>query len=102
MGIHRVVLARNGDRDMLHGWVIGCDNDRKQVPVALHATYVGNREPAGFLTGYDFGFSELSLGTNEVKCRIIIVSFSTFRDGSARSSSTAAGICLLRSLIPVA
>jgi hypothetical protein len=42
--------------------------------------------PAGFLARYDFGFSELSLAANEAKDLLIIASFSTFRDGSARSS----------------
>ena len=85
-GIHRVVLAREGDRYMLHAWGIGCDDDWGQVPVVPHASHVASREPAGFLARYDFGFSELSLAANEAKGLLIIASYSTFRDGGARSS----------------
>ncbi len=85
-GIHRVVLARDGDRYMLHGWGVGCDDDWGEVPVVPHATNVASLEPAGFLARYDFGFSELSLAANEAKGLLIIASYSTFRDGSTRSS----------------
>ena len=85
-GIHRVVLSRDGDRYMLHGWGMGCDDDWGEVPVVPHATNVASQEPAGFLARYDFGFSELSLAANEAKGLLIIASYSTFRDGSGRSS----------------
>jgi len=85
-GIHRVVLAREGERYMLHGWGIGCDVDWGQVPVIPHAINVASGEPAGFLARYDFGFSELALAANEAKGLLIIASYSTFRDGSARSN----------------
>jgi hypothetical protein len=85
-GIHRVALAREGDRYMLNGWGIGCDEDWGRVPVVPHATHVASRQPAGFLARYDFGFSALSLAANEAKGLLIIASFSTFQDDSARSS----------------
>jgi hypothetical protein len=85
-GIHRVALEREGDGYMLHGWGIGCDQDWGRVPVVPHATHVASRQPAGFLARYDFGFSELYLAANEAKGLLIIASFSTFCDGSARSS----------------
>jgi hypothetical protein len=85
-GIDRVVLARDGDRYVLHGWGIGCNEDWGVAPVVPHATNVASLEPAGFLARYDFGFSELSLAANEAKGLLIIASYSTFRDGSTRSS----------------
>jgi hypothetical protein len=85
-GIHRVILARKADRYTLHAWGVGCDQDWGEVPVVPHATNVASRQPAGFLARYDFGFSELSLAANEAKGLLIIASFSTFRDASARSS----------------
>jgi hypothetical protein len=85
-GIHRVILAREGDHYTLQGWGIGCDEDWGKVPVVPHATSVASEEPAGFLARYDFGFSELSLAANEAKGLLIIASFSTFSDGSGRSS----------------
>ena len=59
---------------------------RGRVPVVPHAIDVASRRPAGFLARYDFGFSELSLAANEAQGLLIIASFSTFRDGSGRSS----------------
>ena len=85
-GIHRVALSREGDRYMLHAWGIGCDEDWGRVPVVPHAINVASRRPAGFLARYDFGFSELSLAANEAQGLLIIAAFSTFRDGSGRSS----------------
>jgi hypothetical protein len=85
-GIHRAVLAREGERFMFHAWGIGCDEDWGQVPVVPHATHVTSREPAGFFARYDFGFSELSLAANEAKGLLIIAAYSTFRDASARSN----------------
>jgi hypothetical protein len=85
-GIHRVLLAREADRYTFHAWGVGCDQDWGEVPVVPHATHVASRQPAGFLARYDFGFSELSLAANEAKGLLIIASFSTFRDASARSS----------------
>jgi hypothetical protein len=85
-GIHRVALAREGDRYMLRGWGVGCDEDWGSVPVVPHAIDVASRRPAGFLARYDFGFSELSLAANEFQGLLIIAAFSTFRDGSGRSS----------------
>jgi hypothetical protein len=85
-GIHRVALSREGDRYLLQGWGVGYDEDWGRVAVVPHATHVASRQPAGFLARYDFGFSELSLAANEAKGLLIIASFSTFCDGSARSS----------------
>jgi hypothetical protein len=85
-GIHRAALSREGDRYMLHGWGIGCDEDWGRVPVVPHAINVESRQLAGFLARCDFGFSELSLAANEAQGLLIIASFSTFRDGSGRSS----------------
>jgi hypothetical protein len=85
-GIHRVALNREGDRYMLHAWGAGCDEDWGRVPVVAHAINVASRRPAGFLARYDFGFSLLSLAANEAQGLLIIASFSTFRDGSGRSS----------------
>jgi hypothetical protein len=85
-GIERVKLSREGDRYMIQGWGIGFKEGWGRVPVVPHALNVSTRQPAGFLARYDFGFSELSLAANEAKGLLIIASFSTFRDGSARSS----------------
>jgi hypothetical protein len=85
-GIHRVLLAREADRYTLHAWGVGCDQDWGEVPVVPHATHVASQQPAGFLARYHFGFAELSLAANEAKGLLIIASFSTFRDSSARSS----------------
>jgi hypothetical protein len=85
-GIHRVILAREGGHYTLQGWGVGYDDDWGKVPVLPHANGVASYEPAGFLARYDFGFSELSLAANEAKGLLIIASFSTFRDGSGRSS----------------
>ena len=85
-GIHRVVLTREAERYILEGWGVGCDADWGRVPVVPHATHVASRASAGFLARFDFGFSEVSLAANEAKGLLIIASYSTFQDGSARSS----------------
>ena len=59
---------------------------RPRRPPRDQAINVESRQPAGFLARYDFGFSELSLAANEAQGLLIIASFSTFRDGSGRSS----------------
>jgi hypothetical protein len=85
-GIHRVILAREGPEYVLCASGIGCDEDWGVVPVVPHATNVSTHTPAGFLARYDFGFSRVELAANEAKGLLIIASYTTFLDGSGRSS----------------
>jgi hypothetical protein len=85
-GIRRFVLARQGDRYLLRGWGVLRDEDWGTVPVVPHAPHVASRQPAGFLARYDFGFSRVTLAVNENKGLLVVAAFTTFADGSARSS----------------
>jgi hypothetical protein len=60
--------------------------DRGQTPAIPHVSGLGSREVGGFMARYDFGLSELSLAADEAQGLLIIASFSTFLDGSGRSS----------------
>jgi hypothetical protein len=85
-GIRRLVRAREGDPEQLRVWGVAREEDWGTVPVVAHAPHIASRQPAGFLARYDFGFSRVTLAVNENKGLLVVVSFSTFRDGSARSS----------------
>jgi hypothetical protein len=85
-GIRRFILARQGDRNLLRVWGVGRDEVWGAVPVVPHAPHVASRQPAGFLARYDFGSSEVTLAVNENKGLLVVAAFTTFRDGSARSS----------------
>jgi hypothetical protein len=85
-GIRRFILARQADRYVFRGWGVGRDEDWGTVPVVPHAPQVASRQPAGFLTRYDFAFSQVTLAVNENKGLLVVAAFTTFRDGTARSS----------------
>jgi hypothetical protein len=65
--------------------------DWGQTPAILHVSGLGSHEVSSFTARYDFGLPVLSLAAKEVQGLLIISSFSTFRDGSGRSSDFTRG-----------
>jgi hypothetical protein len=65
--------------------------DWGQTPAIPHVSGLGSQEVSGFTARYDFGLSVLALAAIEVQGFLIIASFSTFHDGSGRSSDFTRG-----------
>jgi hypothetical protein len=70
----------------LNAFGAGAPRDWGKVVAVPHAGGVDAHDLAGFLAVYDFDFMQMSLAANVNKGLLIIASYNTFRDGSARSN----------------
>jgi hypothetical protein len=84
--IRELNLIRSGEAFQVHAFGVGSPREWGKVAAVPYAGGVDDHDPVGFFAVYDFDFMQVFLAANMNKGLLIIASYNTFRDGSARSN----------------